>query len=168
MEVFDVVCTALAIRKYKKDPIPNETIHRIVEAAQMTGNSQNAQPWHFIVVENPDMINKLASLVRSGPYINQAPLAVVVAIKDTRFAESDASRAIQSMILTAWAEGVGSNWTGFYGLERVNDLLDIPEDLQVLAVIPFGYPNQPTGKGLKRRKPLSDIAHREKFGQPFE
>jgi len=168
MEVFDVVCTALAIRKYKDDPIPQDTIHRIVEAARLTGNSENAQPWHFIVVEDRDTLKKLGSLVRSGPYISQAPLAVVVVIKETKYAESDASRAIQSMILTAWAEGVGSNWTGFYGLERVNALLDIPEDLQVLAVVPFGYPNQPTGKGRKRRKSLTEVAYREKFGQPFE
>ena len=72
----------------------------------------------------------------------QAPVAVVVAIEETRFAVSDASRAIQSMILTAWSEGLGSNWVGFHGLTEVKPLLGIPEILDVLAIIPFGYPAQ--------------------------
>jgi nitroreductase len=65
------------------------------------------------------------------------------------FSVSDASRAIQSMILTAWSERVGSNWVGFRGLDEVKSLLSIPDELEVLAIIPFGYPAQPIGKGKK-------------------
>jgi nitroreductase len=72
------------------------------------------------------------------------------------------------MILTAWSEGVGSNWVGFLNLDEVKPLLRIPEDLDVLAIVPFGYPAQAVGKGKKRRKPLSEVAHRGHFGQPFE
>jgi nitroreductase len=128
----------------------------------------NAQPWHFVVVENRDTLRKLGELVRTGPYIAQAPLAIAVAMEKSKFAVSDASRAIQSMILTAWSEGVGSNWTGFGGLDGVNPLLGIPAEMDVLAVVPFGYPVKAVGKGKKNRKPLSEVAHRERFGQPFE
>ena len=83
------------------------------------------------------------------------------------FSVSDASRAIQSMILTAWSERVGSNWVGFRGLDEVTSLLSIPDDLDVLAVLPFGYPAQAHGKGKKQRKLLSEVAHRGQFGQPF-
>jgi len=83
------------------------------------------------------------------------------------FAVSDARRAIQSMILTAWSERVGSNWVGFRGLDEVKSLLSIPDELEVLAIIPFGYPAQPIGKGKKRRKWISEVAHLERFGQPF-
>jgi nitroreductase len=76
----------------------------------------NSQPWHFIVVRDRNALRRLGELVSSGPYVAQAPLAIVVAIDKTRFAVSDASRAIQSMLLTAWAEGVGSNWVAH--LER--------------------------------------------------
>ena len=116
---------------------------------------------------NPDTLRQLGALARSGPYTAQAPLAIVVSTEKTRFALSDASRAIQSMILTAWAEGVGSNWVGFSGMEEIKALLGIPDDLDVLAVLPFGYPDKAVGKGIKKRKPLSEVAHRERFGQPF-
>lgn len=97
------------------------------------------------------------------PSIAQAPLAVVVVIERTKFAVSDGSRAIQSMILIAWAEGVGSNWVGFTGMPEVNTLLGIPVDLDVLAILPFGYPVRDLGQGKK----LGQVAHRERFGQSF-
>jgi nitroreductase len=128
----------------------------------------NRQPWHFIVVENRGTLRRLGSLAQTGPYIAQAPLAIVVAIERTAFSVSDASRALQSMILTAWSEGVGSNWVGFSGLSEVNSLLNIPDRLDVLAILPLGYPAQAIGKGKKRRRSLSEVTHRERFGQPFE
>ena len=93
---------------------------------------------------------------------------MAVVVEDSPYAVSDASRAIQSMMLAAWSEGVGSNWVGFFGLEAMKPLLGIPVGLEILAVIPFGYPLEAVGRGKKKRKPLAEIAHRERFGQPFE
>jgi nitroreductase len=168
MEVFDAVRTVLAVRHYQDKPVPAEVVRRIVEAGQLTGSSMNRQPWHFIVVESGDTLRQLGGLAKTGPYIAQAPLAIVVAIERTTFSVSDGSRAIQSMILTAWSEGVGSNWVGFRGLDEVKSLLNIPDELEVLGIIPFGYPARPIGKGKKRRKSIFEVAHRERFGHPFE
>lgn len=168
MEVFETVQTVLAVRSYQDKAVPPEVVRRIVEAGRLTGSSMNGQPWHFIVVENRETLRQLGALARTGPYMAQAPLAVVVAIDKTPYAVSDASRAIQSMILTAWAEGVGSNWVGFLGMAEVKSLLGIPVELDILGMIPFGYPTQVHRQGKKRRKSLADVAHRERFGQPFE
>ena len=168
MNVFEAVRTVLAVRAYQEDkPVPPDIVRRIVEAGHLTASGMNQQPWHFIVVENRETLHQLGEVVRTGPYIAQAPLAIVVAIEKTKFAVSDASRAIQSMILTAWSEGVGSNWTGFLGPDEVKPLLGIPEHLDVLAVVPFGYPAKAGGQGKKKRKSLSEVAHRERFGQPY-
>ncbi len=168
MEVFEAVRTVLAVRNYQDKPVPPDVVRRIVEAGRLTASSMNKQPWHFIVAEDHDTLRQLGTLAQTGPYIAQAPLAIVVAIEKTRFAVSDASRAIQSMILAAWSEGVGSNWVGFLGLTEVKPLLGIPDELDVLAVVPFGYPTQATGRGKKKRKPLSEVAHLKRFGQPYE
>lgn len=168
MEVFEAVRTVLAVREYQDKPVPPETVRRIVEAGRLTGSSMNRQPWHFIVVQNRDTLRQLGALAKTGPYTAQAALAIVVAIQRTPFAVSDGSRAIQSMMLTAWSEGVGSNWVGFMGMKEVKPLLGIPDDLDVLAIIPFGYPARPVGKGRKNRKPLSEVAHLERFGHPFQ
>jgi len=168
MEVFEAIRTVLAVRSYQDKPIPRETVQRIVEAGRLTASSMNGQPWHFIVVEDRDTLRTLGGMLRTGPYVAQAPLAVVVAIKKTQFAVSDASRAIQSMVLTAWSEGVGSNWVGFIGgLDSIKPLLNIPKEIDVLAVIPFGYPVKSLGRGKKQRKPVAEVVHRGKFGEPF-
>jgi nitroreductase len=168
VDVFEAVRTMLAVRRYRAEPVPDEVLHRILEAGRLTGSAKNAQPWHFVVVQDPEAVLRLASLAPTGPYVAEAPLAVVVAVEKTRFALSDASRAIQSMMLTAWADGVGSNWVGFAGMDQLKPVLGIPDELDVIGIVPFGYPAQPTGRGRKRRKALREIAHRERFGRPFE
>jgi len=168
MEVFDGIRTLLAVRRYQDRPVPETVIRKIVEAGRLTGSAMNLQPWHFVVIQDRDTLRRLGALARSGPYIAEAPLAIVVAVEKTGYALSDASRAIHSMLLTAWSEGVGSNWVGFGGLEKVNALLEIPAGLDALAILPFGYPADKIGRGKKNRKPLRTIAHRERYGRPFE
>jgi nitroreductase len=167
MEVFEAARTILAVREFEDKPVPQDLVRRIVEAGRLTGSSMNGQPWHFVVIEDRETLRQLGALARTGPYCANAALAIVVAIEKTRFAVSDASRAIQSMMLTAWSEGVGSNWVGFVSMDEIKPLLGIPEDLDVLAILPFGYPTRPIGKGKKKRKALSEVAHRRRFGQPF-
>jgi len=168
MDVFESVRTLLAVRSYRDTPVPDAVVRRIVEAGRLTGSGMNRQPWHFIVIRDGETLRRLGALASSGPYVAQAPLAIVVATDRTRFAVSDASRAIQSMLLTAWADGVGSNWVGFGGLDNARALLNIPANLDVLAILPFGYPARPVGRGKKQRKPLGEVAHLERYGRPFE
>src|SRR5438094_1367489 len=168
MEVFEAVRTLLAVRQYKPDPIPDDVLRRILEAGRLSGSASNNQPWHFVVVQDQGTIGEIGRLVTTGPYIAGAPLAIVVAIPKTRFAFSDASRAIQSMLLTAWDAGVGSNWAGGPGMDQLKPLLGIPDELDVVAVLPFGYPAVEVGAGKKVRKPLGEIASRGRYRQPFE
>src|SRR2546425_13335519 len=122
MDVFEAIRTLLAVRSYQDTPVPDAVVRLIVEAGRFTGSGMNGQPWHFIVIRDGETLRGLGALASSGPYVAQAPLAIVVGANKTRFAVSDASRAIQSMLLTAWADGVGSNWVGFGGVEKTKAL----------------------------------------------
>ncbi len=167
MDVFEAVRTVLAVRQYEPRPVPRETIDRIVEAGHLTASSMNGQPWHFVVVTEREGLERLSAAVRSGRYVRGAAFAIAVAVeRDSVYAVSDGSRAIQSMILTAWDEGVGSNWTGFLGLDEVRTSLGIPGDYDVLAVLPFGYPAEERRAGKKARKPIGEVASSERFGAP--
>jgi nitroreductase len=169
MDVFDAARTVLAVREYRDDPIPDDVIRRIVDAGRLTGSSQNGQPWHFVVVTDRDTLQRVADAVPHGRYAKDAALAVAVAVeRRSRFGLSDASRAIQSMILTAWSDGVGSNWTGFTGMDEVRSILGIPEEYDVVAVVPFGYPTRRLGMGRKRRRPVAEVVSRDRFGRPFD
>ena len=125
MDVFEAARTLLAVRSYQDKPLPADVIQRIVEAAHLTASASNRQPWHFVVIQDRDTLRQLGAIARSGPYVAEAPLAVVVAVEKSPLGISDGSRAIQSMMLTAWADGVGSNWVGFLGPEEVKPLGNI-------------------------------------------
>ncbi len=168
MDAFEAARTLLAVRAYQDKPVPEASLRRILEAGRLTGSSMNGQPWHFVVVQNRDTLRQLGLSLRTGSYVAQAPLAIVVALDHTPYAISDASRAIQSMLLTAWADGLGSNWVGFGGLDPIKSLLGIPAAEEVFAVLPIGYPSDETKRqGRKRRKALSEVAYREHWSQPF-
>lgn len=166
--VFDTVRTVLAVREFEDRPVPDDLLDRIVEAGRLTASSLNLQPWHFVLVKSRDGLRELGRQISTGRYIATSAAAIVVAYeRDSEYGVSDASRAIQSMVLVAWAEGVGSNWTGFGDLDRVAEQVGLPDTFEALAVIPFGYPKRKLGKGKKKRKPLAEIASAERFGTPL-
>ena len=166
--IFETVRTVLAVREFEDRPIPDDLLDRIVEAGRLTASSLNLQPWHFVLVKSREGLRELGSHISTGRYVATSAAAVVVAYqRDSDYGVSDASRAIQSMVLVAWAEGVGSNWTGFGDLDRVAIQVGLPDTFEALAVVPFGYPKRKLGKGKKKRKPLAEIASAERFGTPL-
>lgn len=168
MDVFEAVRTVTAVRRYTQQRVPADIEERVVEAGRIAASSINLQPWHFVVIGERETLMSLGRIMRSGPYIADASFAVVVLVeKDSPYGVSDASRAIQNMILTAWGAGVGSNWVGFGPMPEVEALLAVPATYEGLAIVPFGYPVTRTGRGMKKRKAINDVASRERFGQPF-
>jgi nitroreductase len=169
MDVFEAVNTLLAVRNYKNTPLPADVVRRVVEAGRLSPSGMNAQPWHFVVVQQPDTLKRLAEVATTGPYLADAAAAIVVAIDDGKntIHIADAARAIHSMALTAWDAGVGTNWVGFGGLDRANDIVGLPKEKTVIGIVPLGYPAQAVGRGKKKRKPLSEVASLERYGEPY-
>jgi len=169
MEVYECVRSRLTVREFKPDPVSDRLVTRILQAARWAPSSRNRQPWHFIVIRDREVLRRIGQIASSGPYIAQAPLAIAVAMENVNRAELDAGRALQQMELTAWSEGLGGCFVGLRGEEqtRVKELLGIPQEMQLLTVMPFGHPTEAANTGSKRRKPLSEIAHRERFGQKY-
>ncbi len=167
MQVFEAVKTLLAIRQYSDQAIPEESVQRILEAARLTASSKNTQQWDFVVVQNKKTLQRLGELARTGPYIAGAPLAIAVVVPERSIGYVDGARAVQDMMLVAWEEGIGSNWVGNVNTDEIKSLLNVLGDHMVLTIVPFGYPVREVGEGKKQRKPLSEIAHAERFGQPY-
>ena len=166
-QVYETVRTVMAVREYDGKAVPDDALRRVVEAAHQTASGSNLQPWHFILVRDRERLRKLGSLVRTGGYTAGAAAAVIVAYeKSIKLGVSDCSRAIQDMILVAWADGVGSNWTGAGGLEGVRVEFGLPDTFDVLAVVPLGYPNRRI-LGRKKRKPFYEVVSAERFGAPL-
>jgi nitroreductase len=166
--VYETLRTVLAVREFEDKPVPADLLHRIIEAGRLTASSMNLQPWHFVLVTSREGLRELGARISTGRYVASSGAAIVVAYeRDSEYGVSDVSRAIQSMILVAWAEGVGSNWTGFADIDGVAEYVGLPDSFEALAVIPFGYPKRKLWKGKKNRKPLVEVASAERFGTPL-
>ena len=131
---------------------------------------ESALTGHLVLstLHTNDAPSAITRLTEMGvePFLSASALAVVVVMDESVYNVSDASRAVQSMMLTAWDEGVGSNWVGFDNLEWANAVLEIPPELKVLAIVPFGYPQVRLGRGKKDRKPFAEVVSSERYGQP--
>ena len=172
MDVYDAVRTRLTVREYRQDAVPDDVVHKMLEAGRLAPSSQNLQPWHFVVVRDGDAIRRLGELATQGPFIGDAPLAIAIATDDTPRAQLDAGRALQQMELVAWDEGLGTCFVGIRQAEQnqaIKELLGIPEHLVLLTVLPFGYRlDADMGRhGRRNRRSLADVAHVERFGEPY-
>ena len=166
MDTLRCIRTRREVRDYLDKPVPQESVQQILEAGRLAPSSKNSQPWHFIVIRNKDTLRRISDLTPTGKHIAQAPLAIAILMDGAKLPEIDGTRAAQNMVLAAWSLGIGSCWiTNFYD-DGVKELLQVPQRMKLVTVMPFGYPTEPMTNRKKNRKPMSEIVHEEKFGQP--
>ena len=169
MDVYQCIRSRLTIRDFKSDPVPERVIRRMLQAARWSPSARNRQPWNFVIIQNRETLAQIGGIASSGGFIGAAPLAVAVVMDRGGRPEFDAGRSLQQMELAAWSDGVGGCVAGVRGEEndKVKELLDIPEDKDLVAMVAFGYPTDQATARTKARKPVSEFAHSEKFGQSF-
>lgn len=170
MEAYQCIRSRLTVREFKPDPVPGRVIRRMLQAARWAPSARNRQPWNFIVIQDRGTLAQIGSIASSGGFIGGAPLAVAVVMDRGGRPEFDAGRSLQQMELAAWSLGVGGCVAGVRGEEndRVKDVLGIPEDKELIAMVAFGYPSDEASARTKARKPISEFAHSERYGQSYE
>lgn len=143
-----------SIRKYTDQPIDPETVKTILEAGLLSPTGKNARAWHFIAVENKDMLLRLSECKANGALpVGRSALTICVAV-DVTASETwieDGSIAAAYMMLQARELGVGSCWIEVNGRlaadgtpaeDVVSELLGLPEHIQPLCLIALGIPDE--------------------------
>lgn len=164
MDAFESVTTKLDIREFSPKEVPREIKSKVLEAARLTGTGLNSQHWRFILVENRENLKKLAKDSTSGNWVANCNFAIIILTNPKyHFHLIDAGRVLQNMQLVAWNYAVGSGI--FTGIEEDNFRKDfeIPQELNVSAVIGFGYPIKKLRGKRKDRLPLNVLVHNEKY-----
>ncbi len=151
---FDLIKTRRSIRKYLPKPVEQEKIAKITNAALMSPASKRSNPWEFIVIQEKEMLGKLADCRQQGSqFLAESPLAILV-IADTTKSDvwmEDAAIASIIMQLQAHDLGLGSCWIQIYGRQKeeqlssesyIRSLLNIPEHFSILNILSIGYPNE--------------------------
>jgi nitroreductase len=136
-----------SIRKYTAEPINEKDIKTMLEAAMAAPSSSNRRPWHFIVITDRNMLDRLARIHPHGKMLFDTPLCIAVC-GDTKISNNswvqDCSAATENLLLAAVALGLGAVWLGVYPREdRINSIrktLKIPESIIPLNLVSIGHP----------------------------
>ena len=171
MQLLELMRSRHSIRGYSSRKVEKEKLDYVIEAFRVAPSAKNIQPWHLIVVNNRDTINRLVPVCNNQTFIGEAPIVIVV-IGDEKnafgrmggYASSlfvDIGIALEHLILAAWEKGLGTCWVGAFTEEEIKKILNVPEDLRVVAITPLGYPDtKPKNKG---RKSVREIVHYNRF-----
>lgn len=173
MEVSDAIRLRRSVRAYDPKPVPEDVLNRVLEAGRISPSASNYQPWHFIVVRDPDR-RKALSDGRYAKFLTQSPV-VIVGLGDMKVSPEwhvvDTTIALQQMVIAATAEGLGTCWIGSFYEDRVKAALDVPERYRVVAMLAVGYPKEKVDirsalARPKNRKDLKKIVSFDKFVPP--
>jgi len=173
MDVFEAIHGRRSVRAFRKDPVDEEDLRRILEAATSAPSAGNRQPWEFVVVRSEKIKGELAEAALGQSFIEEAPVVIVVCANLARsasvygrrgeelYAIQDTAAAIQNILLSAFALGYGTCWVGAFDESEVSRILKLPEGVRPVAIIPIGRPAEKPSKPA--RIPLGRVVHRETY-----
>lgn len=167
----EVIKARRSVRKYRPDPIPEEIFKTIISAARLAPSAANAQPWKFIIVTDEELKLKLINACNGQKFIAEAPVIIVgCGLPDEAYSTVggymssfaiDVTIAMDHLILAAASQGLGTCWIAAFKEDKVREILDIPEDVRVVALTPVGYPDDQPKKSS--RKDLAELICYDKF-----
>ena len=163
MSLVDAILSRRSVRRYEKKDIPEDVLNKILEAGRLAPSASNRQPWHFIVLTDHEIKEKL-SRGNWNQFVKDSAVTVVGCAhfdRSRKWATIDTTIALQNMVIAAWAMGVGSCWIGDFRADEVKKLLGIPEGWMVVALITFGYPAEEPDS--RPKKPLEEIVSHDRF-----
>jgi len=170
-----LIKTRQSVRKYIDRPVEPEKLHRCLEAARLAPSASNGQPWRFVVVNDPELVKKVAGetagpLASFNNFVPQAPVIIVIVVekmktitqlgaylKEREFPLLDIGIAAEHFCLQAAEEGLGSCMVGWFNEKPIKQLLNIPKKKRIGLLITIGY--APEGYLLreKRRKSFEEV-----------
>jgi nitroreductase len=159
-----------SVRRYRPDPIPEEDLHLILEAARRAPTGSNRQAWKMIVVTDAERRQKTAQACNGQTWMAEAPVILcMLATPQGSNPEGNKRNGVivlDHAILAATSLGYGTCWIGAYDPVRVKAALDIPADHEVVYLTPVGVPAQePAWRG---RKPPAELFMENQFGNVLD
>ncbi len=168
MDFMDVVRKRRSIRKYRPDPVPQDKLTQVLEAARLAPSWANGQCWTFIVVSDAKARRRVAEA--GNEWIEHAPV-IIAACADEKKSGSkndqgyymlDIGIAMEHLVLAATDVGLGTCWIGWFDEEKARNALGAPKDMRVVALTPLGYPDE--SPEARPRRSLGEIVYQDRWG----
>jgi nitroreductase len=175
LNFMDLVKKRQSVRKYDSRMVEEEKLQRCLEAARLAPSASNSQPWKFIVVNDGELVSKVADktvgpLASFNTFVKQAPVLIVITVekmkavtqigaylKDREFSLIDLGIAAEHFCLQATEEGLGTCMLGWFKEEPIKELLNIPGKKRIGLIITLGYPPENYSIRNKQRNDIEDI-----------
>jgi nitroreductase len=164
MDIHKIIKSRRSIRNFTDKKVTDEDLDTILEAARWAPSAVNRQPWHFVVVKDKILREKIGS----GPFakhVREAPVTIVICadIKKSRWAVIDCSLAAQNIMLQAHALGLGTCFVGSFSEKNVKKVLSIPDSYKIIGLFPLGYPQSTDQSSI--RVNVTDIFSVDSFNK---
>jgi len=181
VNVMEAIRGRRSIRKFKSDDVSEEQVTALLEAARWAPSWANTQCWRFVVVRDADTKARIADALRRGnpatEGVRTAPVLIVICVQLGKsgfytgeaatclgdWSMFDAGLAMQNLALAAHEMGLGTVHVALMDIKQIEQILGVPEGVQVVELTPVGYPaEEPRGPG---RRDLAELVFRERYGQ---
>lgn len=161
MDFYEALQSRSSTRAFTGQDLPSETVDRLLRAACMAPTAGNLQPWRFFVVRDPDTRRALSRCAYGQVYVAEAPVVIVVCADleassrgygsrgANLYAIQDTAAAVENILLTAAAEGLGSCWVGAFDEDEVAGVLGLEGSIRPLALVLVGHP---AARGARARR----------------
>ena len=185
MEVFDAIHGRRSVRKYKSDSVPEEVLMKVLDAGRWAPSWANSQCWRFIVVKDAETKRRLSeTLTPRNPATDataNAPVVLAVCAKPglagikagqpvtdkgAWWYMFDVALAVENLCLAAYALGLGTVIVGAFNHGEAKRILKIPGDIEIVALIPLGYPAEAPQATV--RKEIGEITYADSYGKPYK
>ena len=169
MQLMEAIKRRRSVRSYQDRAVEEEKLLRVLEAGRLAPSARNMQDLKFVVVRDQDLRRKLAEAARNQEFVGQAPV-LIAACGTSDYVMTcgqltypiDVSIAVDHMTLAAVEEGLGTCWIGAFYEDTVKEILQIPQSIRVVALLPLGYPAAEQAKPTPR-KSLKEIVAYDKW-----
>jgi nitroreductase len=169
MDVLETIGARYSVRGYKSDPIDDDTLGRVLEAARSAPSASNRQPFRLIVIHTEGREEELARIY-GRPWFVDAPLIIAAVavpgeawrrMDDKPYDEVDAAIAMDHLILAAASLGLGTCWIAAFDPAAAREVLGLPHDVEPVAFTPLGFPDK--ARAATARKPLDELVKYERW-----
>ncbi len=169
MEFWELISKRYSVRAYKPDPVEEEKLQRVLEAARLAPTAANRQPFQLVVIHTAGREAELQRIYQRG-WFTDAPLILCacaipaegwVRMDGKPYTDVDVAIAMDHLILTATTLGLGTCWIAAFDPKAAREVLGLPDEVEPVVFTPLGYPaDQPRAK---KRKPLSELVRYERW-----
>ncbi|MEE8590422.1 MAG: nitroreductase family protein [Spirochaetia bacterium] len=169
MEFEKLIQARYSVRAYKRDPVPDQVLVKVLEAARLAPTAANRQPFRILVVHTDGREEELKRIYGRDWFV-QPPLVIAlcgladkcwVRADGKSFCDIDAAIVMDHLILAAADQGLGSCWIGAFDAQAARQILKLPDSVEPIAFTPLGYPTDKPGE--KKRKPIVKLVQYESW-----